>query len=655
MKSAQDQRKSTDIAAPPRVETPDPGRVCPAPGGPPSDLFSGGELYAALEQAGVALAQGEPPTARILRANREFCELTGYSEAELLERTFFDLTHPEDRAMDQALYEQAARGLKRAWRSEKRYVRKDGEIRWVAVRGAAIWDEHGTPVRTVGIIIDITGLKRAEEALRRSEDRYRCLVEATAETVWITSPDGLTTSESPCWYAMTGQRPEEMLGLGWLESVHPDDRDRTLRRWTHAITTISRYEAEYRVRSADGGYRFTLARAVPVVDRDGRVREWVGMNIDITERKRAEESLREADRRKDEFLAMLAHELRNPLSAMQFALGVSQLSSVPEARRAWALSVMQRQLRQLGRMVDDLLDVSRITRGKIVLKKEPIDLRHVIHQAVAAAGPSIDASKHELSVAVGEGPYWVFGDPARLEQVIVNLLTNAAKYTREGGRIWLTAGREGAEVAIRVRDTGIGIPAEMLPRIFDLFEQAHPTLDPSRGGLGIGLTLVKRLVEMHGGAVSAASEGEGRGSELTVRLPVTEEPARPREQAAPSGRGLARRVLVVDDNRDHAQGLSLLLEQAGHAVALAHDGPSALETARRFAPEVILLDIGLPDLDGYEVARRLREEQGERALRIVALTGYGQHDDRRRSREAGCDAHLVKPVAHEVLLEQIAG
>ncbi|WP_437675710.1 hybrid sensor histidine kinase/response regulator [Sorangium sp. So ce131] len=374
---------------------------------------------------------------------------------------------------------------------------------------------------------------------------------------------------------------------------------------------------------------------------------------------RREQALRDAGRRKDEFLAVLAHELRNPLSTLHFALSVSQMPSVPEPRRAWARAVMQRQLRQLTRLVDDLLDVSRITRGKLALKKEPLDLGQVVQQAAAAVAPLIDASKHELSVDLGDGPAWVLGDAARLEQVIVNLLTNAAKYTRDGGQIWLSLRQEGAEVVLRVRDTGIGIPPEVLPRIFDLYEQAHPTLDRSRGGLGIGLTLVKRLVELHGGEVSAASEGEARGSELTVRLPAAKAAERPREAPAPARRAPARRILVVDDNHDHARGVGLLLEQAGHTIALAHDGASALEAADRFAPDVVLLDLGMPEMDGYEVARKLRRERddagGAGALKIIALTGYGQQEDQRRSREAGCDAHLVKPVDHDALLAQIAG
>jgi two-component system CheB/CheR fusion protein len=286
------------------------------------------------------------------------------------------------------------------------------------------------------------------------------------------------------------------------------------------------------------------------------------------------------------------------------------------------------------------------------LKSETIDLVPIVHQAVEASAPLMAAAKHDLALDVDEGPRWVLGDTARLEQVIVNLLTNAAKYTREGGRIRLSLGREGGELVIRVRDSGVGIPARMLPRVFELFEQAHPTIDRARGGLG--LTLVKQLVEMHGGTVSVASEGEGRGSEFVVRLPSACAPGPMEEErgAVPAAR--TRRVLVVDDNRDHALELGLLLEQEGHVTALAHDGASALDVARRFVPDVVVLDIGLPGMDGYEVARRLRRLDGAGHLKIVVLSGYGQDDDLRRSREAGCDLHLVKPVDQRALLAHIA-
>ncbi|WP_437812686.1 hybrid sensor histidine kinase/response regulator [Sorangium sp. So ce1078] len=656
MTATREERKSAENASLPGAGSSGEGGRRRELDGASAELLGERDLHLALDLAGVAVATGEPPTARILAVSPEFCALTGYSEAELLERTFVDLTHPDDRARDLAAYQRALSGAEREWRSEKRFVRKDGGVRWVVVRGAVFRDERGKAVRAVGVIDDITERKQAEEALRRSEERFRAAQELSLDAFIVLRAvrdegggvvDFLFDFANPAAGRLLRRPLGAFVGRRLLEMM-PDQRTNLFPLYVRVVETGESHDKEIGY-TADGHRVWVRNMAVKVGDGVA-----VSFN-DITARKQAEQALLDADRRKDEFLAMLAHELRNPLSAIQFALRVSQMPSVPEPRRAWAQSVMQRQLSQLGRMVDDLLDVSRITRGKITLKQEPLDLGHVIYQAVAAAAPLIDASKHELALDVGPRPLPVFGDTARLEQVIVNLLTNAAKYTREGGRIWLTARQEGAEVVVRVKDTGYGIPEEMLPRVFDLFEQAHPTLDRARGGLGIGLTLVKRLVEMHSGSVSAASEGEGRGSEFTVRLPAAEPPGEAELAMGPDAGALARRVLVVDDNRDHALALALLLEQAGHVIALAHDGPSALETARSFAPEVVLLDIGLPKMDGYEVARRMRREPGAGALRIVAFTGYGQQEDLRRSREAGCDAHLIKPIAPEVLFAHIAG
>jgi CheY-like chemotaxis protein len=373
---------------------------------------------------------------------------------------------------------------------------------------------------------------------------------------------------------------------------------------------------------------------------------------DITERIRMEEALKEADRRKDEFLAMLAHELRNPLSAIHNALQLARKSRKPE-HLAWAQDVIGQQVKHLARLIDDLLDVSRITRGKIQLRRERQDLAPIIHRAVETVRPLIEARQHQLTVSLTSGPLRLEADPTRLEQILVNLLTNAAKYTEEGGRIRLTGRRDGGELVLAVRDDGVGIAPEMLPHVFEPFTQVARSLDRSQGGLGIGLTLVQKLAEMHGGSVSAASDGPGRGSEFTVRLPAPREvPAPPEPQAtAAGGAGRGLRILVVDDNRISARGLADLLGLSGHEVRTAFDGRAALDAARRHRPEVVLLDIGLPEMDGYQVAAQLRREEGLKDALIVAITGYGQEQDLRRSREAGFDRHLVKPVDLEALEE----
>ncbi len=362
---------------------------------------------------------------------------------------------------------------------------------------------------------------------------------------------------------------------------------------------------------------------------------------------RLNERLVEADRRKDEFLAMLAHELRNPLAPLRNASHLLQQPGLdrPAVERAGAM--MGRQVQQLGRLVDDLLDLSRIARGKMELRRERVDLREVARRAADVSRPLAEARRHELTVSLPGAPVPVLADPARLEQVLTNLLNNAARYTPEGGRIWLTAEVEGGGVVVSVRDTGIGIPPGMLPHIFGLFAQVGRAEERAGGGLGIGLSLVKSLTEMHGGSVEARSEGPGRGSEFVVRwpLPAEQPPAgvnAPPDNAPAAVRAL--RVLVVDDNADAAESLAMLLRLWGHDVAVAQDGPAALRTAAARPPEVALLDIGLPGMDGYELARLLRQQPGPGRAVLVALTGWGQEEDRRRAREAGFDHHLVKPV-----------
>jgi signal transduction histidine kinase/CheY-like chemotaxis protein len=392
-------------------------------------------------------------------------------------------------------------------------------------------------------------------------------------------------------------------------------------------------------------------------DRETRMVElYARQAAEFIDNARLYRAIREADRHKGEFLAMLAHELRNPMAPLLNALHLLGLDGVDRAEAERAREVAERQARHLARLVDDLLDVSRISSGKIQLRLGPVDFRAAIAGAVEAARPIIEERRHELSVTPPESPVMLEADSARLEQVLSNLLNNAAKYTEPGGRIDLEAGREGEFAVVRVRDTGIGIAPELLPRVFELFTQAERSLDRSQGGLGIGLTLVRRLVEMHGGSVSAASRGVGQGSEFVVRLPVStavgddqaadgECPAPPREPRASE----PRRVLIVDDNQDAARMLARLLHADGHRVEVVYDGPAALEAARARPPDVVLLDIGLPGMDGYEVARRLREQEGPHRALLVALTGYGQEDDVRRSRAAGFDDHRVKPVDLDVL------
>jgi two-component system CheB/CheR fusion protein len=389
------------------------------------------------------------------------------------------------------------------------------------------------------------------------------------------------------------------------------------------------------------------------------------LEVEVAQRKRLEQELQqhaaelaEADRRKDEFLAMLAHELRNPLAPIRNAVQVIQLLSPPEPRLRRCTELIERQVQHLCRLVDDLLDVSRITRGKVTLQKKTVDLGGLIAHAVEGCRPMIDARRHKFTVTLPAETVWLEADPTRLEQVLANLLANATRYTPEGGHVWLTAERTANDVVIRVRDDGIGIPAALLPKVFDVFTQGDRSLARSEGGLGIGLTLVKSLVEMHGGIVEARSEGPGKGSEFGIRFPAVVMAHHPTTNgAAPTANhsSSARRVLVVEDNADVAESLAMLLRVGGHEVCTAQDGPAALEAAAAYRPNVILLDIGLPRMDGYEVARRLREQGTLQGSLLIALTGYGQEEDRRRSHEAGFDAHLTKPADLAALENLLAG
>jgi len=415
---------------------------------------------------------------------------------------------------------------------------------------------------------------------------------------------------------------------------------------------------------AIGGRWFRVA-SDPILD-DGAAVGSVWVMTEVTDRRRLADELRhradalaEDDRRKDEFLAMLAHELRNPLAPILNAFEVMRGAADGIAEDLTPVrEVAERQVRHLARLVDDLLDVSRITSAKIQLRREPVDLAGIVARVVETARPAIDARRHALTLAIEPGPLPILGDPTRLDQILTNLLNNSVKYTEPGGSIELAVARRGRWAEVRVADTGLGIPDEMLARIFDLFTQVERSLDRSQGGLGIGLTLVRRLVELHGGTVSARSEGHGRGSEFTVRLPLvagTEQPSATAPTTARPGSIAPRRILVVDDQPDAAAMLARLLRGRGHDVLVAADGPAAIEAAAASRPDVLLLDIGLPGMDGYEVARRLRALPGMEAALLVALTSYGQEEDLRLAREAGFDHHLVKPTDLESIENLLAG
>jgi signal transduction histidine kinase len=413
------------------------------------------------------------------------------------------------------------------------------------------------------------------------------------------------------------------------------------------VAARKKFVFEHRVRRHDGVYRWFEVRAVPVIEADGTIREWVGLHRDIDDEKHAAAQLtrervaaEQANRFKDEFLAMLGHELRNPLSPILTAVELLKLRHV----EAHEVDVIERQAQHLTRLLEDLLDVSRITRGKIALNKEPVDVADVAAAAVEMASPVIDRGRHTLTTEIPAHDLVIHADRVRMAQVIANLLTNAAKYTPPGGRIALRASRAGEEVVLSVEDSGEGISAELLPYLFDMFVQSRQTLARSQGGLGLGLTIVKSFITMHGGTVSAHSEGRGRGSTFVVRLPGVTGTAKPREASATAieTKTRAKRVLVVDDNSDFADMLAEAVRALGYRTAVAHDGAEALKVAQEFDPHIALVDIGLPVMDGYELAGRLRCQRQD--LTLLAITGYGQESDSLRARDAGFRKHMTKPV-----------
>jgi PAS domain S-box-containing protein len=393
--------------------------------------------------------------------------------------------------------------------------------------------------------------------------------------------------------------------------------------------------------------------AVPIRDDSGNICGAVMIFHDVSERRRAEKALRVADRRKDEFLATLAHELRNPLAPIRQAALISRMPNASEAQKRWSHEVIERQLRNMSLLLDDLLDISRVTRGVLVLRLQPAELSSLIDAAVETARPLIDAKRHRLTVQIPPTPVTLGADPLRMAQILSNLLTNAAKYTDPEGEINLCASVIGEEVVIRVADTGIGIEADALPGMFEMFAQGVVRGGVSDGGLGIGLALTKGLVELHGGRIEVRSEGLGRGSEFTVRLPMRLVAATQQEVVPPGAPVAPRRVLVADDNRDSAQTLAALLRIEGHEVTVVHDGPQALGAFADIHPEVVLLDIGMPGLSGYEVARRIRRDPGAAAVTLVAITGWGQESDRALAFAAGFDHHLTKPVEWARLAELV--
>ena len=500
------------------------------------------------------------------------------------------------------------------------------------------------------VVRDVTERRKSADALYESEARFQTLFERADVGIKQVRQDGRVMLVNDFLCNLLGYSRDELEDADYTRMVHPDDRaadsERTRKLFSGEIETFTVTKRYVR---KEGSIVWVLCTSAAVRDATGKPRYRLSVIQDITAQKAAEDALAGADRRKDEFLAILAHELRNPLAPLQATLELMRVNPDPAVIEN-SRPVMERQVEKLTRLVDDLLDAARITQGKIELKRESVDLLPVLLDAVESTERQIETAGHELSVSLPHDALYVDGDTVRLEQVFTNLLSNAARYTDRGGRIELSLAQQGDEAVVRVKDTGIGIASDVLPHVFELFVQADRSPARARGGLGIGLSIVKQLVTMHGGRVEAHSAGSGRGSDFVVILPLLPaEKVRAAEEAkrtrvSPAGGAATRRVLVVDDNVDAAASLGKLLKLQGHEIRVAHSGPAALETAAEFGPEVVLLDIGLPGMDGYEIAAELRKRPPTQKVLLVALSGYGQDEDRERSKAAGFDEHFVKPV-----------
>jgi PAS domain S-box-containing protein len=537
--------------------------------------------------------------------------------------------------------------------------------RWYEVYAFRVDDPH---VHHVAILFtDISDRKAAERALHASEARYRALAHAASNSIYRLDSQGTQLLE-----VYGGPIPSHASTIApsttWLEDyVHPDDREGIRVAWSSSVAKGAPFALELRGRLADGSWGWIVSRAVPIRNDQGEIVEWIGSATDITERKQAEAALlrseaehasarrdaENANRTKDEFLAMLGHELRNPLAPMLTALQLMRL----RGGQSRELDVLERQVKHLARMVDDLLDVSRIARGVMELKKQPLELSVAVIRALETAGPLLEQRANYVDVQVPRVGLVVDADRDRMAQVFANLLTNASKYSEVGSRIVVSAQRDDGRIRISVKDEGIGIAGDMLDSVFDAFVQQPQALERSSGGMGLGLAIVRSIVSAHGGRAWVESAGLGRGSEFIVELPAAMVGGAPtletRHRARPAEDGSRRRILVVDDNEDATTMMRAALEHLGYVVDVARSGPSALAKASTFQPSTILLDIGIPLMDGYEVARRLRAQPDGDKVQLLAVTGYGQEADRRRTRDAGFDEHIVKPIDLDYLEQLI--
>ena len=628
-----------------------------------------------------SIATDEKGVIQIFNVGAE--RMLGYTAAEVMNKiTPADISDPQEviaraKALStelatkitpgfEALVFKAARGIEDIY--ELTYIRKDGSRFPAVVSVTALRDAQDAIIGYLLIGTDNTARKQVEaermlldQRVRDQQFYTRSLIESNIDALIATDPRGIITDVNKQMEALTGCTRDELIGAPFKDYFTDPERAEAGIKLVLAEGKVTDYELTARDRN--GQETVVSYNATTFHDRDRKLQGVIAAARDVTERNRLEMQMREQKaklsdlhRRKDEFLAMLSHELRSPLAPIANAVQLLGLQRGNENQiQQQARGIIERQLGQLQHLVNDLLEVSRITTGRVQLCRELVAVSSIVDVALETVRPLIDQRRHELTVSLPPEPIWLHADAARLEQVVANLLANAAKYTEEGGHVWLSVEQVGNECVLRVRDTGVGITPELLPCVFDLFTQAERSLDRSQGGLGIGLALVHRLTDLHGGKVEAHSI-LGQGSEFVVRLPVlldTQQPTSPiMETGLPTTRPL--RVLVVDDNVDTVLGFSMLLKASGHDVRTAHDGPTAVQAAIEYRADVVLLDIGLPGLNGYEVAKRIRQHPDLKHVMLIALTGYGQESDRETSLEAGFNHHLVKPARFEQLQQILA-